>query len=106
MIEKVYLPEGIYIGVDYELFWRLNPNKLNAFIEAYRKKLEEKQQHINLQAWLNGMYNAHAISACLSDKHSYPQKPIDLSGEEDTADTDSKLFEAYAIRFNREFGRG
>jgi len=49
------------------------------------------------------MYNAHAISACLSDKHSYPQRPIDLNGEdEDAADTDSKLFEAYAIRFNRE----
>lgn len=60
------------IGVDYELFWTLNPRSLQPFIRAF----ELRQEYDNNQAWLNGLYIKMAIASSLSKDTKYPKKPI------------------------------
>lgn len=57
-------------GVPYELFWHLNPKKLQAFKEAYQKRMEME----SYARWENGMYTMRAISACFGGE--YPEKPF------------------------------
>ena len=56
----MWLPEAMSIGVDYSIFWKLNPKKLEAF------------------AWLSGMYFGEMASSLLSKKHRYPKAPHPL----------------------------
>lgn len=66
------------MGLDIDLFWTLNPNRMKPFIEAFEDKRHEERDMCNLQAYLTGLYVQHAIASCLSKKAQYPDKPIDL----------------------------
>jgi hypothetical protein len=78
----MWLPEAMSIGVDYSIFWKLNPKKLEAFAKAYRKRIENemklKREEINFSAWLSGMYFGEMASSLLSKKHRYPKAPHPL----------------------------
>lgn len=93
------------MGVPYELFWKLNPKKLESFEKAHDLKLK----HDNESAWLNGFYGAMAIASCLSKKAKYPTKPIDFKNEQNEIDQeeknkiDSLRFSAWAQVFNEKF---
>lgn len=70
------------MGVDYHLFWHLNPMKLRAWEEADRIKTE-KQDYLN---WLLGRYVMSALDASVCNSwlwrnkgdtlHKYIDKPI------------------------------
>ena len=63
-------------GCPYELFWKLNPVKLQAFAKAYEQKIEVDNKMMDAQAWLNGMYVMQAIAVCFGKKsNKYPEKP-------------------------------
>ena len=51
----MYLPGALQIGVDYGLFWRLTPKKLEPFLKAYESKQKEQLEFINIAGWVNGM---------------------------------------------------
>ena len=72
----LYLPKALLYGCSYELFWKLNPKKLEAFAKAYEEKIELLNTCMDTAAWLNGMYVLNAIGAAFG-KHSnkYPEKP-------------------------------
>ena len=61
---------------------------------------------MNTQAWLAGIYVAHAVGANLSSKSKYPEQPIDFNGTS-TKKTDTELkaaqFGAFAEAFNKRF---
>lgn len=75
------LPNALSIGVPYELFWHLTPNKLTAFYEAY--KIEQKMK--DQEMWRMGMYVADALYATVCNAflwkkkgekpNTYPDKP-------------------------------
>jgi hypothetical protein len=60
------------IGVDYDLFWTLNPKSMKPFVKAF----ELKQQHENQIAWLQGMYIRLAIISAFNKESKYPNKPL------------------------------
>lgn len=60
------------IGVDYELFWTLNPKSLSAFIKAFSLK----QKYDDAMAWQAGMYIKLAIASSLGKDNKYPKKPF------------------------------
>lgn len=60
------------IGVDYELFWTLNPKTLSPFIKAFSLR----QQYDDTLAWNNGRYIALAISSNFSKEQKYPRQPL------------------------------
>ncbi len=76
------------IGVDYHLFWHLNPKKLKAFEEADRIKME-KQDYLN---WLLGRYVMSALDASVCNSwlwrsksespHKYMEKPFTMLKKE------------------------
>ena len=56
----------------YNLFWHLNPTKLEPFKIAYQKRLEMDDCY----AWKQGMYIRSAIGSAMDKKYKYPEAPI------------------------------
>lgn len=72
------LPNALMIGVDYDLFWTLNPKSLSPFIKAF----DLQQKYDDALAWKQGAYIKVAIASAL-DKHTkYPDKPFSSKKEE------------------------
>ena len=90
--------------VPYELFWKLNPKKLEPFEKAAEMEQKAMQARLNLTAWVSGVYVQHAVAACFSKSAKYPQKPIDIFGLEKkaTADDEAKMFERYMVAHNAQ----
>jgi hypothetical protein len=104
LIEKVWLPQCLTIGISYDLFWSLNPARIEPFKAAYKQGKDEEKAIINLTAWLNGQYVAEAIAACFGKNHKYPSQPIDLSGKPTIPpETEVIMFDAWATVFNERF---
>lgn len=76
------LPLALLIGVDYDLFWRLNPKTLVPFHKAFFLK----QQYDDTLAWSHGLYIRQAVSSVLSKTAKYPEKAmlVDRTSEEST----------------------
>ena len=84
--------------VPYELFWHLNPRKLKPFEKAYEMEVESKQNAMNLEAWLNGLYNQNAVASVLSKNANYPTKPFEIFGKQKkkTPEEEAEEFRFYA----------
>ena len=93
------------MGVEYSLFWSLNPKKMEPFIEAFQQRATMKREQMNFTSWLTGMYVTHAVAACFGKNHQYPREPISLEpqDEQEKSQMDAQRFEAFAISFNQEF---
>lgn len=68
------------IGVDYDLFWTLNPKLLAPFIKAFSLR----QEYDNAMAWTNGMYIRLAIASSFDKNTKYPNRPIGKEPKEVT----------------------
>lgn len=68
------LPNALMIGVNYDLFWTLNPKSLQPFIKAF----DLKRKYDDEIAWRNGMYVKMAIASSLSKENKYPERPITM----------------------------
>jgi hypothetical protein len=71
-IEDEILPNALMIGVDYDLFWRLNPKSLKPFIKAFTLKQEQE----DVLQWTLGLYVQRAIGSCFDKNAKYPEKPF------------------------------
>jgi hypothetical protein len=101
----VWLPQALTIGIDYNLFWQLNPKKLEPFVESFKQRQEIKHNENNLAAWLQGIYNSRAIAAVFSKDEKYFEKPIDLNGKDESAKAAATRFEILAMEFNKKFNK-
>ena len=89
------------IGVDYDLFWRLNPKTLSPFIKAF--DLSKKYQ--DEMCWTMGRYIQLAVGSTLSKECKYPNHPF-LSGVADGTMTSKEIktrFMNDMIRLNSRF---
>lgn len=87
--------------VPYEVFWHLNPRKLKPYEKAYEMEMESRQNAMNLEAWLNGLYNQNAVASVFSKNAKYPKKPFDLfGGRKKTVQEEGMDFERYVKQFN------
>lgn len=89
-------------GVPYELFWHLNPRKLEPFKTAFQKRIEMDDYN----AWMLGSYIRAAVGSVLDGKRcKYPEKPLGASareGENDRLSAENK-FILWVDAFNRGF---
>lgn len=60
------------MGVDYELFWTLNPKSLAPFVRAFSLK----QKYDDRLAWSSGVYIRMAIASNFGKQVKYPQHPF------------------------------
>lgn len=72
------MPWALAIGIDYKLFWHLNPKKLKPFWEADKIRIQSRMAANETVSYMNGLYVAKAISACFSKGNKYPDKPIGI----------------------------
>lgn len=89
------------MGVPYDTFWHLNPKKLKPIEKAYELKLEAQQNRMNLEAWIFGLYNQHAVASVLSKSAKYPQKPLELFGtKKKTPQEEADEFMRFMLQHN------
>lgn len=60
------------IGVDYDLFWTLNPNTIKPFIKAFELQLEHEDRLL----WMQGKYIQIAVASVMDEKAKYPDIPF------------------------------
>lgn len=60
------------IGVDYELFWTLNPKSLTPFFKAFSMKIKYEDR----MTWQQGAYIRMAIASCFNKDSKYPSSPL------------------------------
>jgi hypothetical protein len=60
------------IGVDYDLFWTLNPKSLEPFTKAFSLK----QKYDDTIAWYSGLYVKMAIASSFNKQAKYPDHPM------------------------------
>ena len=60
------------MGVDYELFWTLNPITLSPFIKAFDLKIKND----DMVAWQHGLYVKMAIASSMDKDTKYPSQPF------------------------------
>lgn len=83
------------MGMTYDQYWYGDPQMVRAFYEAHKKR----QEMLNFDAWLHGLYNFEALSIALSNAfrekgqqpENYPSKPHDFDGKEEQMDKDVEL---------------
>lgn len=69
----------------YEQYWYGDPLMVRAFYKAEKIR----QERMNDEAWLNGVYVLKALEATVGnlmkqkndEKNKYPEKPISINGE-------------------------
>ena len=76
-IENILLPRALMMGVNYDLFWTLNPKSLSPFIRAF----ELKQEYDDTMLWQSGLYIRLAIASLLDKSVKYPTKPLSSSSK-------------------------
>lgn len=109
IIENVYLPQALTIGVDYDLFWSLNPRKLQPFVESFKMKQKIEIEYINYQTWLQGIYFGKALVASLDKNQEYFKEPIDFQKIKEQKSQEELMamkFEAWSIAFNQSLEKG
>ena len=93
------MPHALEYGCSYELFWHLNPTKLEPFRIAFNNGLKTK----NYLAHLQGQYFRDAIASCFSKSAKYPKEPYGTQREENTKPlTDAEKFAIFAAQLNKQ----
>ena len=104
-IENEWLPNALSMGIPENVFWNLDPMKIEPYIRAREIKDKRKVEEANFQGWITGIYITHALSCVLSQTHRYPEKPIELFGddlsEDERMNQEATIFAAYAEEYNR-----
>jgi hypothetical protein len=101
LVLKVWLPQCLTIGVSYELFWSLNPAKIEPFKEVFKQRKEEELATMNYNAWLNNLYTAYAVGSCFSKNSKYPSQPLDMTGKNKL--TFNQKAELWALAMNEDY---
>lgn len=81
----------------YELFWHLNPKKIEPFKTAYQKRIEQE----NHNAWLQGGYIRDAIASCFDKESKYPQQPYSMEKSDDVGLSGEEQFLLWIDEYNR-----
>lgn len=87
------------IGMTYAEYWHGDAAAPRYYREAYKKK----QEQVNHEAWLHGMYVYDAVTSAMSllntdkNKHTkYAEKPYSFTPEDREEEKQNKVFEAQA----------
>lgn len=99
------LPYYLMIGMPYELYWDGRPE----LVIPYRQADILRQKRTNNDAWLQGVYMMHAISATLDKKSKYPKAPFTIddnmpatNGMTVKQEKAKAAFAAFAKQFNEK----
>lgn len=80
------------IGVDYDLFWSLNPKSLAPFVKAFELKKDMELTQADVVAYRTGDYVRMAIASNFSKDAKYPTKPFGFKTKKEM-DEDARMEE-------------
>lgn len=101
MIMKIWLPNALLCGCSYDLFWHLNPKKLEPFYKAKLKEYGNIRDLNHLASHQSGLYVRLAVASCFSKNNRYPEVPLGMEenvheDSECQAMSDADRFAAFA----------
>lgn len=86
----------------------MTPKAVRMTVEAYQERMEQeikqKNELIEYQAWISGMYVAHAIACNFAKNASYPDNPLlnrEAKGSKQGL-TDGERFAMFAMKHNSQ----
>ena len=82
MINDVWLPAAIRMGIPVDVFWQLNPKYMYMYQDNYIKEKQEQMKMLDVAAFYQGLYVQQAIVSCFDKKSKYPKKPLSIEAEE------------------------
>lgn len=91
------------IGVDYDLFWTLNPKSLSPFVKAFRLR----QEYEDSMAWQLGGYIRMAIASNFNKQAKYPSRPM-MARSTNKEATQAEIKDKFIRQMkaiNRRFGK-
>lgn len=65
------------LGMSYDQYWYGDVRMTKAFVEADKLK----QERMNTEKWLQGIYFLNALSCVLESNKTYPEKPYSIFSE-------------------------
>lgn len=95
----IVLPNALMIGVEYDLFWTLNPKSFASFVKAF----ELKREYQDYNNWSLGMYIRSAVASVLDSKNKYPETPLTQKPKVDVNKAVRERIIAKAISINSRF---
>lgn len=117
---------ALAIGITEELFWSMNPRRMNLYVKAYDEEMQHELELSNVVAYLQGVYFIDALTSTVgnmfSDKKSkpyeYPKEPYaigknnangdeeELSEEEKQKQRDIFLAKLLTMQTNFNLSKG
>lgn len=102
------MPIAIRYGVPMDIFWDLNPKKLDPWQRMFEFRQQEEADKRDYDAWLQGQYFAAAIGAAFDGQKSpYPSEPFSITQRRDEQAEANRVaadkFWAFAMAFNKRF---
>lgn len=85
-------------------YWNSDPHLFRAYIDAHKKRNEQRNQEL----WLQGVYIAEAVASVLSDKkhpHKYPKQPFELYPKPKTAETERQKIIDYFTKMKEKWDK-
>lgn len=106
MAMEVWLPDALRCGCSYELFWHLNPKKLEPFFKAKRAEYDNEYNNICIASHKTGLYVRLAVASCFNRNVEYPEIPFEMKDiQQDSGGqtmTDADRFAAFAAAHNAQ----
>lgn len=102
MIDDVWLPAALRMGIPIDVFWDLNPKYMYMYQDTYIKEKEEQIKLMDVAAYYQGLYVHQAIASCFNKNAKYPKTPYSLVEKEKPLSPEEK-FKLWIEEFNRKF---
>ena len=106
MVMEVWLPNALRCGCSYDLFWHLNPKKLEPFFKAKREEQDNEYNKICIASHQTGLYVRLAVASCFNKNAEYPKTPFGMDDIQQDSDgqtmTDADRFAAFVAAHNAQ----
>lgn len=85
--------EAIYMGLNLDYYWSLNPKQYKKHQEAYQRRIDDEIKRQDLLNYALGRY----ISFAFHEPNKYPRKPFTSTNVESVQQTAEQMEQAAMI---------
>ncbi len=93
------MPHALSYGCPYDLFWKLNPRKLEPFRDKRKIEIKAKFEELDFLAWKIGAYNIDSMGMWWGKNPKYPDSPDSMQDKQ--PESDGAKFARFAAKHNQ-----
>lgn len=103
----MWIPLAVKYEIPLEIFRKLNPKIMERYLPFFKEQARQRLENISSVGWVNGIYVGRAINGCFAKNAKYPEEPMKLWTDGESAEevsdpfTDADRFAIFAATFNK-----